>query len=255
MSEIRQTAPISIADCHALILAGGRGQRLRTVVNDRPKPLATVLGKPFLFWLVAYLRHIGIQHIVVSAGYMAEQVAALVKEIKIDGVRVQCVAEAAPLGTGGAIRWATRESRLTTPCWLILNGDSITTMDVEGAMRRLTPGTQGIVFGTHKEDAADGGSLSVDSQHVIMGFHEKMGGSGWVNAGIYLLRSETIERFPDGPCSLEREIFPEIIGRGGKFRLMPCRHEFLDIGTPASYAIADPYMKRYFKDIINDDYQ
>lgn len=256
MSEIRQTAPISIADCHALILSGGLGQRLRTVVNDRPKPLAPVLGKPFLFWLVAYLRYIGIQHIVVSAGYMSEQVSSLVNELDIDGVRVQCVAEKEPLGTGGAIRWAKEESRLKSPCWLVLNGDSITTIDIEEAMKRLTPKIQGVIFGVYREDATGCGTLSVDSQDVIRGFHEKIGGKGWVNAGIYLFKSKTIERFPNRPCSLEKEIFPMLISRGDKFRLMPCRRAFLDIGTPASYAGADEYMKRHFKDIlIYDDYQ
>lgn len=255
MSEATPVSPLSMVDCHALILAGGMGQRLRTVVSDRPKAMAPVLGKPFLFWLIVYLRRIGIQHIVVSAGYMSEQVASLVNELDVDGVRVQCVAEKAPLGTGGAIRWATDKSRFKCHCWLIVNGDSITTIDIEGAMRRLTPEIQGIVFGTYKEDTADCGSLSVDSQNGIVGFHEKMGGSGWVNAGIYLLRSETIERFPNEPCSLEKEIFPMLISRGDKFCLMPCRHDFLDIGTPASYAVADEYMQRHFKDIVCDDYQ
>ena len=255
MSDTGATTLFSPDQCSALILAGGLGKRLRRVVSDCPKPMAPVLGKPFLFWLVKYLRWIGIKRIVVSAGYKAGQIAVFIDELNVKDANIQCVIESEPLGTGGAIHLAKLNSRFEGPCWLVLNGDSIADINLEEALMQLTHDIKGIIFGNYQEDAAKYGTLLINEHRIIHGFHEKRDGKGWVSAGIYLLTSDIIDKFPAGPSSLEKEILPTLIKNGDIFKLCRCRHAFLDIGTPTSYAGAENYMKRYFKDIVCDDHQ
>ncbi len=255
MSEELQTKCFSPDQCSALILAGGHGKRLRSVISDRPKPLAPVLGKPFLFWQIKYLKGMGIRQIVVSAGYKAEQIKGFLEKLNFDGVDIQCVIEKEPLGTGGAISFAWRNSGFENPCWLILNGDSIAAIDLDKALKQLNSGNQGLITGVFKDDTSEYGTLIVDENNIICGFYEKKDGKGWINAGIYLLKSDIIKKFPAKPASLEKEIFPVLIENGEIFKLYYCGNHLLDIGTPASYARADNYLKHHFKELVCDDHQ
>ncbi len=255
MSESLQAKSFSPDQCSALILAGGYGKRLRSVVSDRPKPLAPVLGKPFLYWQIKYLKSMGIRQIVVSAGYKAERVKEFLDKLDFSDVDIQCVIEKEPLGTGGAISYAWNCCKFNSPCWLILNGDSIAAIDLDKALMLLKPYNQGLITAIYKDDASEYGTLIVDGKNNICGFYEKKDGNGWVNAGIYLLKSEIIEKFPVRPGSLEKEVFPMLIANGEKFKLYHGGSHLLDIGTPSSYASVENHLMRHFKELVCDDHQ
>lgn len=227
-----------------VILAGGLGTRLRTVVNDRPKVLAPVLGRPFLAFLLDQLVDAGIRQAVLCTGYKAEQIeVAFGKEYR--GLKIACSCESEPLGTAGALRLALPQ--VSAPLILTMNGDSYCAADLPDftTWHRKQQFAGSLVL-THVSDTSRYGRVLTNADGRVLSFEEKREGSGpgWINAGIYLLERALLEEIPSGRAvSLEREMFPNWISRslGGYARECP----FLDIGTPESYAATE----RFFREI------
>ena len=224
----------------AAILAGGLGTRLRRIVPDRPKALAPINGRPCLAYLLDQLADAGIGHVVLCVGYLAEQVRDVFGET-YRRIRLSYSTEPRPLGTGGALRRAAPlfDSRDV----LVMNGDSFFESSLEefAAWHVSRPSTASLLLAQVPE-ATRYGTVRVDREGRVREFAEKSAGSvtGWVNAGIYLLNRETILTIPrKRPVSLEREVFPALVGHG----LHACRGRgrFIDIGTPDSYARADAF--------------
>jgi len=225
------------ADVTAVILAGGVGSRLRSVVSDRPKGLAAIRGRPFLAYLLDQLADAGARRVVFSTGHLAEQVEAAFGPAW-RGMQVAYSPEPAPLGTGGGLRLAA--GRVATPTLLVMNGDSFCGVNLTAFVRdHVAHGRAPAIVLAHQADTARFGRVECDANHRIAAFLEKSrdGGPGWINAGIYALDRGLVEALPaNQPLSLEREAFPAWIARG--LRGFPCAGAFLDIGTPESYAAA-----------------
>lgn len=224
----------------AAILAGGHGTRLHPVVADRPKVLAAVRGRPFLSYLLDQVATGGISEVVVCTGYLGEQVGRVFGHA-YGRLRLRYSHESAPLGTAGALRLAL--PLFTSEAVLVMNGDSYCDADLRafGAWH-CARGAEATILLTEVPDTKRYGRVCVDSDGVVVGFAEKDGESrpGWINAGIYLLRSPLLQTIPaEGMVSLEREMFPAWIGRG----LYGYQYEgrFLDIGTPEAYAMAESF--------------
>jgi NDP-sugar pyrophosphorylase family protein len=230
----------------AVILAGGKGTRLRSVLRDaRPKPLASVAGRPFLGWLLRSLQRRGIRRIIVSTGFGAREVEDFVSSERLAedlALALVCVRESRPLGTGGGLRNAL--AAVHTPRLLVLNGDSHLPFDLPDLIRRHSQsGARGTLLLTRVADASRSGSVEVDGEGRITAFREKTArpGPGLINAGVYLLQREAVASIPRGQCiSLEREVFPDWIGAGLFGVVVP--GPFIDIGTPENYALADRHM-------------
>jgi D-glycero-alpha-D-manno-heptose 1-phosphate guanylyltransferase len=219
----------------ALLLAGGLGTRLRSVVTDRPKVLVDVDGRPFLAHLLDRLAAQGIERAVLCTGYMADQVQAAFGD-EYGGVRLAYSKEERPLGTGGALRHAL--SVVESEDALVLNGDTLIDVDVADllAAHRRHDATATLVL-SPVEDAIRYGSVAVDPSGRITSFAEKTSGSGWVSAGVYVLRRELIASIPaGGPVSLERDMFPRWIGP--TMYAYACDRPFIDIGLPETLARA-----------------
>src|SRR5438552_3578885 len=107
----------------AVVLVGGLGTRVRHLLQGRPKPLAPVAGRPFLEWVLRYLREQGLERVVLAAGYAADQVEAFAGSIDLPGMDVQVVTETAPRGTAGAFVYAWSASAREEANVLVLNGD------------------------------------------------------------------------------------------------------------------------------------
>ncbi len=226
----------------AAILAGGLGTRLRAVVAHRPKVLATVNGVPFLTRLLDQVAEAGVESVVLCTGHLGEQIEAEYHGA-YRGLRVIYSREAAPLGTGGALREAL--PRLTGSPVLVLNGDSYCGVDLGEFQRFHTARRAEIsIVLTEVPDVGRFGSVTMDAEARIIRFEEKaaMSGPGWINAGIYLLSRRVIEAIPAGAAvSLEHDVFPSRLGAGlFGFRT---RGPFLDIGTPESYAAAERFFR------------
>lgn len=220
----------------AIVLAGGLGTRLRRAVGDRPKVLAPAAGRPFLDYVLAYLAGQGIEKVILSLGYLADQVLAFAADGRRWGLEIGYSIEDSPLGTGGALRLAARG--LQTP-FFALNGDTLFLVDLETLWRahRAAQATATIAL-LPVDEGGERGCVVVDSSGKILSFSEKPAGGGpaLVNGGVYLLEPTALAEIPEGrPVSIEREIFPRLAAAGCLFgQVLPAY--FADIGTPRSLA-------------------
>lgn len=231
----------------AVILAGGLGTRLRPVVDDRPKVLADVDGRPFLTYLLDQLCRVGIQNVVLCTGYQGQQVSETFGD-SYRRLHLQYSREPVALGTGGALRLAA--SLIASEWILAMNGDSYCAVDLHAfwEWHRAKIADASIVL-IHRADASGFGRVEVDADGRIQAFTEKgaeekgteekshVAGEAWISAGIYLLRRSLAASIPLGRAvSIEREIFPQWINK----EMYGYRSEgfFLDIGTPETYNAA-----------------
>lgn len=234
---------MTAAPITGVILAGGLGMRLRSVVSDRSKVLAEVNGRPFVTILLDQLAAAGIEKIVLCTGYFGDQVRQTLGT-DYRGLPLHYSHEEKPLGTGGAIRQAFEQYE--ADAFLVLNGDSYIDADIS-AFRRWHEGTgrQGSLLLTWVESCARFGTVETEPDGRICGFVEKResNGPGWVNAGLYLLSRELLTALPvQTPLSIERDFFPQVLERGlGGYRV---HAPFIDIGTPESVASAGAFFSR-----------
>lgn len=243
MSKFKESLGLANpAVCTAAILAGGLGTRLRSVVNDRPKVLAEVRDRPFLTYLLQQLARSGIKSVVVCTGYIGEQVKAAFGDA-FGSMRLLYSQETSQLGTAGALRLAL--PLIQSDSVLIMNGDSFCDADFGDFWAwRAAKGAEAALLLTQVSDTRRYGRVQMDGDGRVLKFEEKGGkeGSGWINAGIYLLDRSLLLNIPEGvDVSLEREMFPAwmdrgLYGYGNKGR-------FLDIGTPESYALAEKFFQ------------
>jgi len=230
-------------ELEAVILAGGKGTRLRSVVSDRPKPMAEVAGKPFLEWLVLELRSQGIHQIILSTGYLGEVVETYFGRGDRWGVTIRYSREESALGTGGAARQALQ--MIEGDRFLLLNGDSFCRVDFPDFLQKHQQrGAKASLYVVPTEDCRRYGTVVLGDRGDILAFEEKSEkkGSGLVSAGVYLLEKQAVTTLPPGQkISIETEFFPHLIGQGlyGVIGNGP----FLDIGTPESYATAETFLR------------
>ncbi len=226
----------------ALILVGGLGQRLRPVVSDRPKPMAPVQGIPFLEILINSLADKGLRKFVLLTGYKGEAIERHFGAVHGNDVTIAFSRERSPLGTGGAVKNA--EAFATDPT-LLVNGDTFFDADLGSLLRFHADTGAEVTLSLFKvEDVSRYGSVVIDGQCAVVGFREKdvnINEPGLINAGLSVLSKRLISGLPDGPFSMEREIFPSLTGSGKMFGLLQER-PFFDIGTPESYEAFKSFM-------------
>jgi mannose-1-phosphate guanylyltransferase len=220
----------------ALVLAGGEGTRLRPLTYTTPKPVMPLAGRPFLSFMLDWLRAHGVDEVILSCGFMSEDVKRVLGDI-YDGMRLRYVVEDEPLGTAGPVRLALDEGVLEDRL-LILNGDVLTDIDLTAELReheradaRATLALYGV------EDTASYGVVLTDSDGRVTEFIEKAEGeppSNRINAGAYVIERDVAEAIPPGRAvSFEREIFPALVGNGLQGYL--AAGYWIDIGTPDRY--------------------
>jgi NDP-sugar pyrophosphorylase family protein len=236
------------------ILAGGLGTRLRAVVSDRPKVLASVRGRPFLAYLLDQFGEAGIGRVVLMTGYLAAQIQDEFGDL-YQTIRLAYSTESAPVGTGGALRLAFPllfpdvpvEDNEVSRTILVMNGDSYCATDLAAFVEshRRQSAAASLVL-THVPDTSRFGKVDVAEDGRVERFLEKQGagGAGWINAGIYLINRNLVAEIPAGRAvSIEREMFPTWSQRGN-LRGFRGTGDFLDIGTPESYGAAWNFFSR-----------
>lgn len=224
----------------ACILAGGRGTRLRSVVADRPKVLAEVHGRPFLAFLLDQLVDAGVRRIVLLTGYMGDLVRSTFGTRYRDA-DLAYSREDEPLGTAGAIRQAL--PLVDTDTLLVMNGDSYSSGDLNAYVTaHVDSGRPGSLQLVHVPDAGRYGLVRFDDSGRVTSFEEKKpgAGSGWINAGVYLLDRTLVRAIPAGrQVSLERDGLPHWLDAPIGVHLSIGR--FLDIGLPETYAETETF--------------
>lgn len=229
----------------ALVLAGGMGTRLRSVVSDRPKPMALVNGEPFIEILIHALAGKGIREFVLLVGYMADVIEEHFAAHNDKDLRIRFSCEQTPLGTGGAVKKA--EDFASDPS-LLVNGDTFFNGDIHRLLQFHREKAADVTLSLLPvRDASRYGSVTVNQEGLITGFREKrerIAGRGLINAGFSLISRDFIRSLPaDRAFSMERETFPKLAESGRMFGLIS-EQSFFDIGTPESY---DDF-KRFVKD-------
>ena len=222
----------------AVILCGGQGTRLRPALPALPKALAPIAGRPFIAYQLRALARIGIRRVVLATGHLADAVRETLGDAQ-EGLELIHSRERTPLDTGGALRLAL--SSLGGESALVLNGDSYLDADLSPLVASLADAPSCLMAAAALADTARFGRVVFQEDGVVTAFTEKgLSGPGHVNAGIYRFARQTLEALPaDRPVSLEREVFPGLIGRG--LRALPFPGPFLDIGVPESYAAAEAF--------------
>ena len=216
-----------LTQVEAMILAGGLGTRLRSVVSDRPKVLAEVLGRPFLAYLLDQLVASGIKRVILCIGYLGEQIKETFgTSYRTDQgtMQISYSLETQPLGTGGALLLALPLVRSTRV--LVMNGDSFCGAELEKfhQFHHQKSAPASIVL-TQVPDTARYGCVELAADHRVEKFTEKgqNQGIGWVNGGIYLIESALLNSLnsdhlsiaeQNRPLSLEADLFPQWIEQG-----------------------------------------
>ena len=241
MSERPEFHSPLLTSMTAVILAGGMGLRLRSVISDRPKVMAEVAGRPFVEWLVAALRSYGIRHVVFCVGYMASVIEEHFGNGASWDMSIDYSCDTDLLGTGGALRKCLHLVK-SDPV-LVLNGDSYCEVDIPAFIQwhNRSPKKGSLVL-TKLSDTGRYGRVHIGENGEVTRFDEKpsLGTNGWINAGIYGLSHELICSIPSHkPISLERETFPQWAAQGLFGYCGGSR--FIDIGTPDSYVKAEAW--------------
>lgn len=225
-----------MATDEAIVLAGGFGTRLRGVVDDVPKPLAPVAGRPFLAWLLDRLAAGGIRRCILATGYLSELIEQRIGT-RWQGMDIAYSLEPEPLGTGGAIRLAA--NRLHGDAAHVLNGDTWLEYDPAAleATARAT-GTPIAIALAHVDDVARYGAVDIDHGRVA-GFREKgEAGAGWINAGCYFLGPDALAALPARDAfSFEQDVLQPRV-QAGAVGAFTATAGFIDIGVPEDYARA-----------------
>lgn len=231
-----------------VILAGGLGTRLRSVLYNTPKPMAPVANKPFLYWLVKHLTNQGFTEISCSLGYLAEQTIDFLASEPIAGAKISWHVESTPLGTaGGFLETAKAFDGEQPDYWLILNGDTLSTQKISPMIEQAKQhDADVIIMGTPVEDTSRYGTVLTNEDDCWLGFKEKQPGKGLANSGTYLIRNECLRLFPKRKIlSFERDVFPALLNSDKKLRVCRQAGSFLDIGTPESLAASEDFFRQH----------
>jgi len=218
-----------------LVLAGGFGSRLRSAVPDVPKPLAPVNGKPFLTHLIEDLVSQGAQEFILLLHYRAELIKSLiaesVKRNDMSEVKITCIVEDTPLGTGGSILNAIYNLGITDS-FIVINADTW----LGDGLQEISLSSANTIAAVNVKDCSRYGALILKGAKIEK-FVEKnsFSGNGLINAGLYHLNPEVFKNFvKNNYISLENDVFPSLVNNGSLFAI-EIQANFIDIGVPQDY--------------------
>lgn len=222
----------------AIVLVGGEGTRLRPLTSSIPKPALTLVDRPFLAYMVEWLAAHGVTEIVFACGFLPDVLREALGEGEHAGVRLSYVVEPERRGTAGAIRFAadTLGERLEDR-FLALNGDVLCDLDLSALLAAHERRGASATLALHPvPDSSAYGLVSLDGEGSVTEFLEKTGEAvpGEINAGAYVLERSVLNLIPPGSeVSIEREVFPRLVGAGLGGLVLD--GYWMDIGTPDRY--------------------
>ncbi|MDQ2701197.1 MAG: NDP-sugar synthase [Actinomycetota bacterium] len=215
---------------------GGKGTRLRPLTTETPKPILKLVDRPFLDYMIEWLASHGVDDIIFACGFLPDQLEQVLGSGGGNRPDLHYVVEPEPFGTAGAIKFA--ESQLDDR-FFALNGDVLTDLDLTSLWNsHLERGARASLGLYPVDDPTAYGLVDLNDEGDVLDFHEKPepghAGPGLINAGTYVLEKSVLEEIPSGrEVSIEREVFPGLVGEG----LVGLRLEgyWKDIGTPDRY--------------------
>lgn len=236
-------------DYCALILSGGEGTRLKPLTLKIPKPAIPLVNKPFLFYQMDLIESAGIEKCFLLSGYKAEILKNTFRS-KYKNLNIEIIEEERPMGTGGAIGFA--KSKVNRGA-IVFNGDVLFEVDLKKVIKEHKESkASGTIMAISVEDPSRYGVILMDEKGRIKEFLEKVKNppSNWINAGLYILEREILEEIPDIPCSIERDVFPQLLKKGFPIHCYKYKGYWKDIGTiqsfkEASYDLAKGKVSRW----------
>ena len=227
----------------AIILAGGKGTRLRSVIKNIPKPMATISGKPFLEILIELFENKGIEHFIISVGYLSDHIIDYFKQKKLN-VKITFSVEKEPLGTGGAIRLAM--NKIKGDYALILNGDSYFNVELN-ALNLMQDVKKPIIFCRYANDVSRYGKVIVNGNKIEKFAEKNSNGPGIINGGVYILPKKMFENYPlHTNFSIESELSKNLT-KNNYARAIVSDGYFIDIGIPEDYKRAQTELRKIVK--------
>ncbi len=219
-----------------MILVGGQGTRLRPLTSTLPKPVVRLVDRPFISFMLEWLREHGIDDVIMSCGFLADGVRGVLGDGSQLGIRLRFVEEPEPLGTAGALKLA---QPMLDERFLMLNGDVLTDIDLTAQIaQHEATGATGTLALVPVEDPTAYGLVILEQDNSVKAFVEKPSSdrveSNLISAGAYVLEREILDLIPpDRNVSIEREVWPRLVGNG--LYGYASNGYWLDIGTPARY--------------------
>src|SRR3954464_5064147 len=220
----------------ALILAGGEGTRLRPLTSAVPKPVVPLVDRPFIAFMLDWLRAHHVDDVVLSCGHLAAGVREVLGDGSSLGMSLRYLEEPRPLGTGGALKFA---EDLLDERFLMLNGDVLTDIDVSAQIAaHERSGARATLALYPVEDPTAYGLVRLNADGSVREFVEKPApdqiDTNNISAGVYVLEKSVLSLLePGAPASIERDVFPELVGAGLYGHV--CPGYWKDIGTPERY--------------------
>jgi mannose-1-phosphate guanylyltransferase len=220
----------------AVILVGGEGTRLRPLTSGLPKPIVPLVDRPFIVYMLEWLRGHGVDDVVMSCGFMATQMREVLGDGSQFGIKLRFVEEPEPRGTGGALKFA---EELLDERFLVLNGDVLTDIDLGAQIAQHDrTGARGTLALVPVDDPTAYGLVRLADDGAVTEFVEKPRpdevDTNMISAGAYVLEREILELVPpDRNVSIEREVWPALVGNG--LYGFESDSYWLDIGTPERY--------------------
>ena len=218
-----------------LVLAGGFGSRLKSLVSDVPKPLAPVCGKPFLIHLIENLYFLGAREFVFLLHYEADAIKEILVDLtnnnNLEGIKITSLVEDLPLGTGGSIMNAINVLNINES-FMVINADTW----LGSGFKQLSQSSPNSIAAVRVKDCSRYGALVVIDGKIERFLEKKSSyGSGLINAGLYHLSPDIFNRVLDNTSfSLEAEIFPSVADMAMLFAI-EINADFIDIGVPEDY--------------------
>jgi mannose-1-phosphate guanylyltransferase len=226
----------------AVILVGGEGTRLRPLTSRQPKPVITLVDRPFLVYMLEWLRGHGVEDVILSCGFEPTKVREALGDGEALGLKLRYVVEPEPRGTAGALKYADEQVGLDER-FLMLNGDVLTDVDVTAQLaQHAATGAVGTLGLVPVDDPSAYGLVLCDASHQVVGFLEKPAPSQldgidryYISAGIYVLQRSVLDLIAaDRNVSIEREVWPALVGHG-LYGSHADGAYWMDIGTPERY--------------------
>ena len=214
------------------------GTRLRSVAPSTPKALVSVGEKPFLELLVRQLACQGIRRLVMCTGYLSDQIETEFGDGHSRGISIEYSKELQPAGTAGAVKLAQHLLRDVSE-FLVMNGDSFLEINLHQLIQFHHEHDRLASMAVRRvENASRFGTVKMDARGRVIGFFEKTGSDapGLVNAGVYVFDRAVLQHIPEGPASMERDVFPGLLKQG--IYALEQYGMFIDIGTPEDFARA-----------------
>ena len=244
----------------AVILAGGFGTRLGERSINTPKPMQLIAGKPFLSYLLWNLKRNGITKIIISVGYLSSKIIEYFEDGTKFDLEISYIKENEPLGTAGPLKLC--RNRLDT-YFFLLNGDTIFDINYhELSLLLIKEKGIGAISLLSEEETSRYGLVNLNDSKVVSFNEKKLSQSGLINGGVSVFNNKLLDYIDDGPCSLEKDIFPKLIKEGS---LLGKDFDgfFIDIGIPETLSAAQTLLPKWKKKdaffldrdgVINIDY-